>query len=149
MGYDADKYMVQMYVDSTERTALPRGTILPYAGKIADIPTGWYVCDGDNGTPKLFGRVLQSYDESHNVGDFVDAGLPNITGSLYFSSRHNLGASGAFRNSYSGTSGYWNSSDGITYVYSTFDASRSNLIYGNSTTVQPPAYIVCYIIKMS
>lgn len=29
-----------------------------------------------------------------------------------------------------------------------FDASRSNLIYGNSTTVQPESYVVYYIIRM-
>ena len=30
-----------------------------------------------------------------------------------------------------------------------FDASRSNPIYGNSDTVQPPAYVVYYIMRVS
>ena len=29
---------------------LPIGTILPYIGNLADIPQGWYLCDGSNGT---------------------------------------------------------------------------------------------------
>ncbi|WP_152605367.1 hypothetical protein [Anaerovibrio lipolyticus] len=124
------------------------GTILPYIGSLTDIPSGWHLCDGTDGTPNLLGRVLQSFDSTNNVGDFIEAGLPNITGSLYFSSRYNFSASGAFNLSYSLQTGYWNNSDGIFYIYSTFDASRSSPIYGRSTTVQPPAYIVMYIMKI-
>ena len=32
---------------------LPIGTILPYVGDLADIPKGWYLCDGSNGTPDM------------------------------------------------------------------------------------------------
>jgi len=32
---------------------VPKRVILPYAGLIADIPTGWFLCNGSNGTPDL------------------------------------------------------------------------------------------------
>jgi hypothetical protein len=32
---------------------VPKRVILPYAGQIADIPTGWFLCNGLNGTPDL------------------------------------------------------------------------------------------------
>ncbi len=32
---------------------VPKRVILPYAGLIADIPTGWFLCNGQNGTPDL------------------------------------------------------------------------------------------------
>jgi hypothetical protein len=32
---------------------VPKRVILPYAGLIADIPTGWFLCNGLNGTPDL------------------------------------------------------------------------------------------------
>jgi hypothetical protein len=41
-------------------------------------------------------------------------------------------------------SGEGNKSEGYTEG---FDASRANSIYGNSTTVQPPAVKVMFIIK--
>jgi hypothetical protein len=31
----------------------PKGTILPYAGHIVDIPAGWHMCDGHDGTVNL------------------------------------------------------------------------------------------------
>ena len=32
---------------------VPKRVILPYAGAIADVPTGWFLCNGQNGTPDL------------------------------------------------------------------------------------------------
>ena len=71
------------------------------------------------------------------------AGLPNITGNFNAQGNSNAGrftdkASGAF---YTNTpySGNVNSGVGdISGGYS-FDASRTNSIYGKSNTVQPPA----------
>lgn len=37
--------------------AFPIGTILPFAGDLTHIPDGWEVCDGDNGTVDLVGRI--------------------------------------------------------------------------------------------
>jgi len=35
----------------------PKGTILPFAGDITHLPEGWAVCDGQNGTVDLVGRL--------------------------------------------------------------------------------------------
>lgn len=35
------------------KSAAPSGTICPFASAILDIPTGWVLCDGNNGTPNL------------------------------------------------------------------------------------------------
>ena len=45
-----------------------------------------------------------------------------------------------------GAGGMQSSNTGTTQVIS-FNASRSSSIYGNSTTVQPPALTMRYIIK--
>lgn len=89
------------------------------------------------------GRVLQSVDSSHAAGTTIDAGLPNITGSLtenYVTDNSN--ASGAF----SRTTLTSKMKDGNDYNFYTttlsIDASHSSSIYGASTTVQPPAYVV-------
>lgn len=74
-----------------------------------------------------------------DVGVFTEAGLPNITGSFGGSDGIYPGSfsSGAFTVSGSGAS-LTNSSNRYNNT-ATFDASKSNSIYGNSTTVQPPA----------
>ena len=98
-------------------------------------------------------RVLMGASKSHAAGTTVKAGLPNIAGSL--SETSNNGKTSPFRGNenaissigalavtevsspFCGYAGY----EGSTYDIS-FDASRSNPIYGRSATVQPAAYYV-------
>lgn len=98
-------------------------------------------------------RVLMGASYAHAAGTTVKAGLPNIAGSL--SETSNNGKTSPFRGNknaissigalavtevsspFCGYAGY----EGSAYDIS-FDASRSNSIYGSSNTVQPPAYYV-------
>lgn len=84
----------------------------------------------------------------------IAPGLPNITGAITSgggsSNLRPLSGTGAFYGS-GGGSGYgqngpW-SSGSYTSAYPRFDASRSNNVYGNSTTVQPPALALIPQIK--
>lgn len=124
------------------------GTILPYVGSLADIPDGWHLCDGTNGTPNLKDKFIMGWG-SKNVGDFVEAGLPNITGGWSDFVGYQKPTEGPNAFYYSGTSGRGSQDDGYYgYAYMYFDASRSNPIYGNSDTVQPPSSVVYYIMKI-
>ena len=88
------------------------------------------------------GRVLQGVSGSQEAGTTVEAGLPNITGTLNMGNNTGLGsATGAFQVSNSGR--FSGAADGGGYKNSSFDASRSSAIYKNDCdTVQPPAYLV-------
>lgn len=98
-------------------------------------------------------RALMGASSSHAAGTTVEAGLPNITGSVVpklenifnsFISESGATMTGAFYNtgvfsSYGGAdASVTNSVPKDLY----FDASRSNSIYGRSATVQPAAYYV-------
>lgn len=101
------------------------------------------------------GRVLMGADNNHAVGTTIEAGLPNITGTMQ--SRAS-GTSGNYLGAIRYASGVFavsaNAADGgtspipipVNDTYKpdvvSFDASRSSSIYGNSSTVQPPAYYV-------
>ena len=96
-------------------------------------------------------RVLMGASYTHAAGTTVEAGLPNITGSLreanadsspFRGSKASLKSSGALKFVEINTSwGGYRGDSGSTYdVY--FDASSSNSIYGRSATVQPAAYYV-------
>ena len=96
----------------------------------------YYVLDTTNRQFKLPRTKWGFTGLRDSVGGYVAPGLPNITGSFSTASDKNLGT-GAFSwttNKYStnggGAGGQW----GIN-----FSAKKSNAIYGNSTTVQPPA----------
>ena len=105
--------------------------------------------EGDGSTtfnlPDLMDRFAQGSDVP---GQKVEAGLPNITGEI------NIDNTLAGMSHYEGalypvkSSGYKNSlasnNNGTPVA---FDASRSNPIYGASTTVQPPALTLLPCIK--
>ena len=73
------------------------------------------------------------------LGTQLEAGLPNITGEWWRSGPANGSATGCFRRAGGlGVANAATSTDGSAL----FDASYSSAIYGNSTTVQPPAILV-------
>lgn len=128
-----------------------------YADLFAVIGTTYGAGDGSTtfGLPNLTNKFIQG---SSTSGTVKTAGLPNITGVLTPSTLPVLTVSptegdtwgtGAFKKtSYANPT--WKAGDvGSARGSSTvrFDASESNSIYGNSTTVQPPALTMRYIIK--
>lgn len=93
--------------------------------------------------------VLQGAGSTKSAGETVEAGLPNIEGSIESNGMldngvQNLIIQGALTSGQTSSSRNWAQSYGEQNAYQKviFDASLSNSIYGNSDTVQPPAYIV-------
>lgn len=147
---------------------VPPGTILPFAG--TTVPTGFLLCNGalvsrttyatlfaaigtkwgagDGKTtfklPDLRKRHLEGANTTSEVGGYLEAGLPNITGS-FISVWSNNPVSGAFsRSSGSGHTKEGTDNDGQTIK---FDASVVSGAYGASTTVQPASAKVLFIVK--
>ena len=92
-------------------------------------------------------RVLMGASSSHKAGTTVNAGLPNIKGTANGGvlSMVNPSSDGAFGGKYYDTSsrhGGGDRGDWFSTYNRTFDASKSNPIYGASNTVQPAAYYV-------
>lgn len=125
-----------------------------YANLFAEI--GTLYGDGDGAStfnlPDLNTRFIQG---SGTAGTSKSAGLPNITGnSTRFDANtgwdDNMLVEGAFyleTNTNKGKLTSDGSSSSETWATFAFDASRSNPIYGASTTVQPPALTMRYYIK--
>lgn len=91
-------------------------------------------------------RVLMGASSTHAAGSTVKAGLPNLKGSfsgVASTAYPNFSNSGALSININngGLAGYEGGSYGSNCTVS-FDASKSNAIYGRSTTVQPAAYYV-------
>ena len=86
------------------------------------------------------GKALWTGDGT-NGNTTIAAGLPNITGSFKADAYSSSAASGAFTRT--GTTNDPSVANwGATLRTYDFNASRSSSIYGNSSTVQPPAYVV-------
>ena len=95
-------------------------------------------------------RVLMGASSTHAAGTTVEAGLPNITGQLpgmknigYGGDNFPISGAFAWTNTESTKDTYCDGSDSYFQFYqAAFDASKSNAIYGRSSTVQPAAYYV-------
>jgi len=59
--------------------AFPTGMILMWAGAIMDIPAGYVLCDGANGTPDLRDRFVVGAGSTYAVGDSGGAVQHNHT----------------------------------------------------------------------
>ena len=88
---------------------------------------------------------------SSTPGQYRSAGLPNITGGLGSQSGNGVTGgpwrlSGCFTTTTMYERSFVNNDYGMTYDVA-FDASQSSSVYGSSSTVQPPAYTVRYLIR--
>ena len=150
-----------------QRDSLP-GMITAYAGATA--PEGWAVCNGaefdintyytlyqilgTNKLPDLRNRFIEGGDVLHsNLRTAIEAGLPNITGSMTNVVSESSSRTGAIDfitggEAWAGGSGKqfrkieFNAAWGETKI----DGTIKNDVYGKSNTVQPPAFKLLYII---
>ena len=157
-------------------SALPHGMIVAHAGKT--VPDGFLLCNGaavsrktyaklfeaigvlwgagDGSTtfnlPDSDGRVLQGATDVSKVGKYLEAGLPNISGSsdIYAGSGDGYEPSGCFQHTIiSSTQGTQISPMGSTSIVTPYiEAQRCSPVYGKSGTVQMASVCLLAIIKI-
>ena len=151
-----DQLVNKLYVDSL----FTSGMILIWSGSIANIPSGWLLCDGNNNTPNLSGKFILGYGSGHakagtmnnNAEDKIveNTHLPPIV--------HHDGNSNAPRVDHPASSGitdytlsYSNNSDGGMIVASDnwvgLPANHGAASVAVQEPYYPPYYVLAYIIK--
>lgn len=173
--YQGEKRVAENVTIDKSLYTMPVGSVIPYGSNTS--PTGFLLCDGSEVSkedypdlyavigdsfgsatdgkfklPDLRGKFVQGADG--DLGTSKEAGLPNITGNFALVGNNNAAfygnGQGAFTTQDSDYSSFVNGSGQVglnSNMNWTFNASKSNSIYGNSTTVQPPAVCLSYIIK--
>ena len=106
-----------------------------------------YYSSGDGSTTFRLPKIVDFIQGGSptDVGSWKAPGLPNITGSIGSlpSSASNPIATGAFTwGGKTGASSYVTTSPGDKWYDPSFNASKSNSIYGNSTTIQPARPVI-------
>lgn len=146
-------------------SGVPIGTVIAWASSKNPSDGVWLECNGQScaayselsavlgktTVPDYRGRFLEG---NQVAGTVKEAGLPNITGQTDYTALNNGGfwthnSTGALFATNRFASRYVDafSSNADLYHAIAIDASKSNSIYGNSTTVQPPSVTVRYFIK--
>jgi hypothetical protein len=128
---------VKTAVSNTLSALYPVGSI--YIGTQSTCPLATLI-SGSTWVKVSEGRVLQGSDSNHNAGTTIEAGLPNL--SLYTpQSTIKYGSQPNTVYNVNGTSGNTNNIIGTNQPAKLYIKDDNNIV-GNSTTVQPPAYVV-------
>lgn len=162
---DADGNLIQTYDNIygiiaavPTVTPIPTGVICMWSGAIGSIPLGWYLCNGQNGTPDLRNRFIVAAGDAYSVaqtGGSADTPIvahTHTATSVVTDPGHNHtvyanpgGSSGAF--------GGGTSSSPVTITSSTSTTGITVATTNQSTGVSgtganiPPYYALAYIMK--
>jgi hypothetical protein len=168
---DANGVTIQTYdnlygivgTQSAVGTTIPSGLISIWSGAIGAIPSGWFLCDGTNGTPNLLNMFVVGAGSTYSVGGTggsTDAIVVSHTHTATSTSsvtdpghHHNYttpssGSGGGF--SAAGSASTTNqtatttSSTGISVATTTTNATTG--VSGTNANL-PPYYALAYIMK--
>ena len=141
-----------------------------WSGAANAIPSGWYLCDGNNGTPNLKDRFVVGAGNAYAVNatggsatvSLSTANLPSHNHSVSLttgSDSHTHSFTGALHPSSSGPeqnqSGGPEDRSNFNYSRTTGSDSHSHSVSGNTGSTgsgsahenRPPYYALCYIMK--
>lgn len=138
---------IQFYLADDGHKICPASEESNVAAIYAATGVAWYyILDTTNQRFKLPRTKFGFTGLRDTVGKYVAPGLPNITGSIGYAESVG-GVSGVFYKGGSSGGNFLRANSG-SQQQTLFDASQSNSIYDNSTTVQPPAtqmYLYFYV----
>ena len=151
-------------VAPTSQASIPSGLIAIWSGAVGSIPSGWYLCNGQNGTPDLRDSFILGAGNTYAVGatgGSKDAIVVSHTHTATSTStvtdpghNHTYGLSGNSNQSLSGgpsqanlgvsTTNTGTASTGITVATTTTNATAG--VSGTNANL-PPYYALAYIMK--
>jgi microcystin-dependent protein len=144
---------------------VPSGVIVMWSGTIATVPTGWYLCDGQNGTPNLLDRFIVGAGNLYSMNDTGGSSDAVVvshthTGSTATAGAHDHSWSGSRQqagvddgnNQYQFSKGDNGGSDTVTIPTSTHSGHVHTMSLdstGESGTNAnlPPYFALAYIMK--
>ena len=143
-------------------TGIPSGFIGLWSGAANAIPSGWYLCNGSNGTPDLRDRFVVGAGNGYSVGNTGGSSSVTLSTAQLPSHNHGVNDSGHTHNllynhgAFGGSSGAVTPRSGNTPVTPgisgrvstvTTGISIQNAGSGQSHENRPPYYALCYIMK--
>jgi len=151
---------------------MPSGGIILWSGEIVNIPAGWFLCDGNNGTPNLVGKFIQgagsgfavgstggsatmshthtmahthSYDHVHYVDAYIYAWNVGDYDDSVADGSDKTPAGSDHQHHWTGNTASLNSTYG--YAVQTGGASNATTSDGSNVENRPPFYTLAYIMK--
>lgn len=183
--FDKAQYSSNYHLDSNDNSSrfastewvlqniVPTGTIVMFSGLASNIPSGWHICDGTEGTPNLIGKFIKASNTSGETGgqssiQILEENMPKHT-HTFVGNQVTTSESGAHTHTIRGKYGKSDNAndrdcletgsetDMITTSQSgahthTIDMSATQLSYqggGKPIEFEPLYYSLIYIMKTS
>lgn len=122
---------------------IPVGLVCMWSGSTTDIPSGWALCNGSNGTPDLRGRFIVGAGSSYSVGATGGSASVTLTEEQMPSHSHEI----TIRPASSSVSLSVPQSKGSASAAGA-DVETTTAGGGKSHENRPPYYALCYIMKI-
>lgn len=142
---------------STGGSSVPSGGIIMWSG--TDIPDGWALCDGENGTPDLRGRFVLGGSDTHTMGETGGEEEIILTAAQLPDHKHSISSNTKAENipnvltrnitpAYLSTSVSVGSSEKSCLYSMPIDSADENSPKGEAHNNMPPYYVLAYIMKL-
>jgi microcystin-dependent protein len=116
--------------------------ILAWSGSLSDIPTGWALCNGSNGTPNLSGRFILGISGAHPIGQIGGEESHRLTIAEMPSHNHNVNM-GLYPEQVPNDIYDWN------FMPSPYISTSTNFVGGDQPhNIMPPYYVLAYIMRI-
>jgi hypothetical protein len=135
---------------------IPAGLISIWSGAIGAVPSGWYLCDGTNGTPDLRNRFIVGAGSTYSVGanggsaDAITVTHTHTATSTDTGHTHTTTAYGAPGAALSGGAGSGTGLGAITSSTNTalnITTTNANAGVSGTNANLPPYWALAYIMK--
>jgi hypothetical protein len=134
---------------------VPSGTIVLWSGSVAAIPSGWYLCNGANGTPDLRDRFVVGAGSTYAVGGTGGSKDAIVVSHTHTATVTDPGHSHTASNIVAtGVNAITGGANNFGPQTITTNTATTGISVGISTTGSsgtnanlPPYYALCYIMK--
>ena len=131
-------------IGGTNYYLVPKGAIIIWSGSVNNIPSGWVLCDGTNGTPNLTDRFVLGAGSNYSVGS--TGGEKEHTLTIEEMPGHSHSYTSPLVGSYGLANG--NHYSGEAYMAPTQNGAVSDVAGSNQPhNNMPPYYALCYIMR--
>jgi microcystin-dependent protein len=112
-------------------SAMPAGGIILWSGAVNNVPTGWNLCDGSNGTPDLRNRFVVGAGDTYAVAATGGEATVTLTSSQIPAHQH------PFSGSTSTTGSHTHTVRGVNFVTGAFGGAGVSAANPSTNTTSP------------
>lgn len=143
LDYEGTQRLIDNVLAVVDKT-IPTGTVLSWSGSIENIPKGWALCDGQNGTPDLRGKFIIGASEDYAIGSTGGEATHTLTIEELPAHAHTFGGVEITESTEGGS--LFSGGDDLIAPGDTSETNETG--EGSAFSILPPYYALAYIIKL-